>query len=266
MKKSPHICHDNALRIDWNDVLPASECTHVLGNPPFVGKKEQSKEQKADHDLIWGKEKGTGILDYVTCWYLVACKYIRESSIPVAFVSTNSISQGEQVAAMWDVLTKRSAAAIFFAHRTFAWESEARGKAHVHCVIIGFSETSSQRRRLFDYETPTSHPQEVSAANINPYLADAPNVLVRNRRKPINGAPSINYGSMMIDKARKAGDDEGLVLTAETRAKLVDACPELNRHIRHLRWQGVYQWIETLVLMACRCSTDLVEILHTSSN
>lgn len=188
LKKSPHIVHDNALRIDWNNVLPANECTHVLGNPPFVGKKEQTREQKADHALIWGGSKGTGILDYVTCWYFVAAKYIQGTDIRAAFVSTNSISQGEQVAVMWDAIKTHFSIEIFFAHRTFAWESEARGKAHVHCVIIGFAARSGLRRRLFDYETPRSDPQEVAASNINAYLADAADVIVRNRRKPINGA------------------------------------------------------------------------------
>lgn len=138
LKKKPNIHIGNALRIDWNDLLPASECSYVLGNPPFVGKKEQTTSQKAEVRSIFKGWKGAGILDYVSCWYLLAAKYVlKHPSIGVGFVSTNSITQGEQVGILWPRLLEMGVS-INFAHRTFEWMSEARGKAHVHCVIIGF--------------------------------------------------------------------------------------------------------------------------------
>ncbi len=234
---SPHIHHGNALRTDWNDwndVLPAAKCTHVLGNPPFVGKKEQTTEQKADLQAVWGDTKGTGVLDYVTCWYRKAAEFIQETAISVAFVSTNSISQGEQVAVLWEPLDARFGIDIRFAHRTFAWESEARGKAHVHCVIIGFSQGMEGRRRLFEYEHARSDPHEIQCSNINAYLTDAPTVFIRKRSSPLNAAPRICYGSMMIDKERKAGDDQGLILSPQYRQSMLAACPDLAPYIRRL--------------------------------
>ncbi|MCH8046823.1 MAG: class I SAM-dependent DNA methyltransferase [Planctomycetes bacterium] len=234
LRTSPHIHHGNALRVDWNEILPASECTHVLGNPPFVGKKEQTRSQKADLEKVWGDTKGTGILDYVTCWYRQAAEFIQGTTISVAFVSTNSISQGEQVAALWEPLNQRFRMEIEFAHRTFAWQSEARGKAHVHCVIIGFGQHLDMRRRLFEYEHLGSDPHETVCSNINAYLTDAPSVFVTKRRKPINGAPPIRYGSMMIDKDRKARDDQGLILSPQYRKEMLEECPELAPFIRRL--------------------------------
>ncbi len=235
---SPHIHHGNALPIDWNNVLPADQCTHVLGNPPFVGKKEQTREQKADLQAVWGDTKGTGVLDYVTCWYRKAAEFIQGTDISVAFVSTNSISQGEQVAVLWEPLRERYRIDIRFAHRTFAWESEARGKAHVHCVIIGFSQGEEGKRRLFEYEHAHSNPHEISCSNINANLADAPNVFIKKRSKPLGGAPPICYGSMMIDKSRKAGDDEGLILSPHYRQLMLEACPDLAPYIRRLNGGG----------------------------
>jgi hypothetical protein len=231
---SPHIHHGNALRIDWNDVLPAGKCTHVLGNPPFVGKKEQTKQQKAELQAVWKNVKGTGVLDYVTCWYRKAAEFVRGTRISVAFVSTNSISQGEQVAVLWETLHGAFGLDIQFAHRTFAWESEARGKAHVHCVIIGFRQGVEGKRRLFEYERARSDPHEICCSNINAYLTDAPSVLIKKRSKPLNGAPLICYGSMMIDKDRKAGGEEGLILSPEHRQSMIQACPDLAPYIRRL--------------------------------
>ena len=137
---TPHIVCGNALRLNWKALLSPKECSYVLGNPPFVGKKEQTAEQKSDMDAVFGKAKGSGVLDYVCAWYVKASDYIQNTRIRTAFVSTNSITQGEQVGVLWSALfAKHSRLEIHFAQRTFAWQSEASGKAHVHVVIIGFA-------------------------------------------------------------------------------------------------------------------------------
>lgn len=153
LKKSPTIACNNALRLDWKTVLPPVRCDYVLGNPPFVGKKARSAEQQTDMDLIFGDVKGTGILDYVCCWYLRAAQYIQHTQIRVCFVSTNSITQGEQPGVLWPILFRGLGLKIHFAHRTFTWESEARGKAHVHVVIIGFGAFDTQDKQIYDYES-----------------------------------------------------------------------------------------------------------------
>jgi type I restriction-modification system DNA methylase subunit len=232
LKKSPHIHCGNALRLDWKTILPPEKCSYVLGNPPFVGKKEQNAEQKADMKLIWQDEDGTGVLDYVTCWYMKAADYIRGSEIRVAFVSTNSISQGEQVGVLWRGLRRRFTLYIHFAHRTFAWESEARGKAHVHVVIIGFAAFDRPDKVIFEYPHSKAEPLKVTAARINPYLADAADVLLFKRGKPLCEVSEISYGSMANDQKR--GDDGvgNLILDVEARRKLLAETPELAPFIR----------------------------------
>ena len=234
LKSSPHIVCGNALRVDWNDVLPKEKCSFVMGNPPFVGKKEQNAEQKTDMALVWGEIKGTGVLDYVTAWYRRAAEYTLGTTIRVAFVSTNSISQGEQVGTLWEDLFHRFHLKIHFAHRTFPWMSEAKGKAHVHVVIIGFGAGDSPSKRIYDYAAGEDHVAVTAVANINPYLVAAGDITIRTRTEPINGAPLISYGSMMIDKDRKPGDDRGLILTARHRAALLAECPALAPFIRLL--------------------------------
>ena len=137
--------------MDWNDVLPADEADYVFGNPPFVGKKERTKDQRVDLEIVFGDRIAIGVLDYVTCWYRKAVDYIRGFAVEAAFVSTNSITLGEQPPVMWPALACPETA-IRFAHRTFAWTSEARGSAHVHCVIIGFGLGDSARKcTIYDY-------------------------------------------------------------------------------------------------------------------
>jgi hypothetical protein len=234
LRKRPHIECANALRTDWRKLLPPSKCSYILGNPPFVGKKEQSADQKQDMDDLLGKVKGAGVLDYVCSWYLRAAEYIDGTNISVAFVSTNSITQGEQVGVLWHELIETHGLSIHFAHTTFAWQSEARGKAHVHVVIIGFSKTAIESKELFEYDSPRGEPHRIKVKRINPYLADAPNVYVYPRSAPLNGAPAISYGSMMIDKPRSAGDDEGLVISPAERKALLAECPDLRPYIRRL--------------------------------
>lgn len=221
LKKAPHIVHGNALRIDWNEVIPAWRLSYLLGNPPFVGKKEQSTEQKADLQSVFTNMKGAGVLDFVTCWYRKASEYMADNTaIRASFVSTNSITQGEQVGILWPDLFRRGLR-IHFAHRTFQWSSEARGKAAVHCVIIGFGLQDVAEKWLFDYDTPKSAPHALKASNINAYLVDGPDIVVEKRMKPLRSAPEIVFGSKAVDFGHfviDANELEGF-LAAEPEAK-----------------------------------------------
>lgn len=225
LKKSAKICVGNALRTDWNSVLPAEQCSFVLGNPPFVGKKEQNAAQKADMGLIWGDVESAGILDYVTCWYRKAIAYIRDTSSRCALVSTNSITQGEQVAVFWGEMFRKRHAIVHFAHRTFAWMSEARGKAHVHVVIIGFGLSNYSPKRIFEYELQGGTPKSREVNFINAYLWDAADVLCAKRMTPLNGAPPMVFGSKIVD-------DGHFVLDQNERDRLLVNCPEAAPFVR----------------------------------
>lgn len=172
---------------------------YILGNPPFLGGKFQNLEQKEDMASVFRGVKGAGVLDYVTAWYIKAAQYIQDTEIGVAFVSTNSISQGEQVSILWNELIGKYRIKINFAHQTFQWNSEARGKAAVFCVIIGFGQTEQKVKRLFEYEDIKADPHERVVSNINPYLVDGPDVLLPNRSKPICPAPEMGIGNKPID-------------------------------------------------------------------
>ncbi len=222
LTRSANIAVGNALRLDWSEVLPAVQCTYVLGNPPFVGKKEQDARQKADMAAIWGSVKGAGILDYVTAWYRKATDYTAaHPSTRCAFVSTNSISQGEQVAVLWGWLLSQGIR-IQFAHRTFPWTSEARGKARVHVVIIGFARTDPARLLITEYDRRGEHPKETSAANISPYLIDGRNILLENRRRHFQEATELNYGSFALD-------DGHFTISDEEASKLKAEAPRISR-------------------------------------
>ena len=198
LRKSPKIVCGNALRLDWKEILPPERCSYVLGNPPFVGKHLMTPEQGQDMEIVWGKEKGAGLLDYVTGWYHKAGDYIQGTRIVVGFVSTNSISQGEQVGALWNPLFQHVGLKIHFAHRTFAWESEARGKAHVHVVIIGFAAFDTTNKRIYEHHEG-GNITAVEARNISPYLIDGADILVVARSKPICDVPECEYGNKPTD-------------------------------------------------------------------
>jgi hypothetical protein len=222
---SPHIIHGNALRMNWEDVVRPAELSYIVGNPPFIGKKEQKAEQKSDMDAVFGGVNGAGILDYVTAWYIKAVALMaKNSAIETAFVSTNSISQGEQVGIFWGELLKRGAK-INFAHRTFQWTNEASGMAAVHCVIIGFALHDANRKRLFDYDTLKSDPHQAVVKNINPYLVEADNILIQKRTLPICSVPAINKGS-------EATDFGHLILSAEEKQRFLDEEPQAKQYIR----------------------------------
>ena len=219
LTSSPHIVQANALRKDWNEILPREQCSFVLGNPPFIGKKARNVEQQADMEIVWSGLQGAGTLDYVTCWYRKAADYIQNIRIPVAFVSTNSISQGEQVGILWDFLFQQYGLKIHFAHRTFKWMSEARGMAHVHVVIIGFSNTDRSAKRIYDYAEGNDNATVSEATNINPYLIAANNVTLRNRQTPISNIPEAEFGSM-------PNDDGNLLFTDTEKAAFLAGEPQ----------------------------------------
>jgi hypothetical protein len=233
LKKSPRIVHGNALRLDWNDVLSPPRCSFVLGNPPFGGAKYQSAEQRADMEHVAGQMRNYGLLDYVAGWYFKAAEYIQGTRIAVGFVSTNSIVQGEQVGTLWPVLFSRGMS-IHFAHRTFPWESEARGKAHVHVVIVGFGAFDPERKRVFDYDEITERVTESAARHISPYLIEGPNTVVTNRSKPLCPVSEIGIGNKPID------DGNYLFTPAEKRA-FVGQEPRAARYFR--RWFGSDEFI-----------------------
>ena len=198
LEVSSTIVCGNALTIDWETVVPASQVSYIMGNPPFVGKHLRSETQNADMALACAPLQNFGMLDYVCAWYVKAAQFIKGTEIGVAFVSTNSITQGEQVGTLWQWLLD-CGVNIHFAHRTFRWSNDARGKAAVFCVIIGFGHQEAKIKRLYDYADPDSQPHEVIARNISPYLIDAANEIATNRSKPICEVPNMMYGSKPTD-------------------------------------------------------------------
>ena len=193
LKTNAFIVEGNALRVDWESVVPKSKLNYIMGNPPFVGARLMGKEQKADVNTIFPGWKNAGNLDYVCCWYKKAADIMQGTSVRSALVSTNSVSQGESVANLWKPLFD-DGVHIDFAYRTFRWDSEAKIKAHVHCVIIGFSvAASSTPKKLFDGD------RYQVANNINGYLLDGENVFVESRSKPICNVPEIGIGNKPID-------------------------------------------------------------------
>jgi len=206
LETSPQIVHGDALEMDWADLLSPGECSFVFGNPPFGGSKFQSTAQRAQVRRIAALSGTGGTLDYVTAWFIKAGEYARDTRIRIGFVATNSITQGEQVAQLWPILFDRCGLEIAFAHRTFAWGSDARGKAHVHVVIIGLDgrESVPGRKRLFSYPDIQGDPEETRHAVLSPYLFDAggladPHLTVRKANKPINGLRRLKTGVQMID-------------------------------------------------------------------
>ena len=197
LKSYSNIREGNALRIDWNEVIDAHRLNYIMGNPPFVGARLMMAEQKADLLDIFGKSwANVGNMDYVTGWYRKATAMMTDNhALRTALVSTNSVTQGEQVAALWKPLTEQYGVRIDFAHRTFRWDSEASLKAHVHCVIVGFSVHSPSKRQPVIYDGE----DRIAAANINGYLVDGPNVAIESRTRPLCDVPAIGIGNKPID-------------------------------------------------------------------
>lgn len=225
LKSYVNIVEGNALRMDWQEVLPPSQCNYIMGNPPFVGYSLQSKEQKADMLDIYVDEKGksyktAGKIDYVAGWYFKAAEYMQNTGVHTAFVSTNSITQGEQVAAVWKPLYDRFGIHIDFAWRTFIWNSESNEKAHVHCVIIGFScLDNNHMKNLYELSSPKM------VKDINPYLVEGKPVFIEARRKPICDVPVFVRGSQPTD-------DGNFILTAEEKDEFLAKEPQAEKFLR----------------------------------
>jgi len=209
LKKSPNIANVNALRVDWKEIISPKKLSYILGNPPFGGARLMNKIQKSEIVDTFSNIKGASNLDYVSAWYQKAASYIQgNNDIKVAFVSTNSITQGEQVGILWKHLFNSFGIKINFAHRTFKWSNEARGQAGVFVVIIGFSNIEFRNKVIWDYETPISEAHEINAKNINPYLVDAADIFIESRRKPLCNVPEISFGNMPNEGGYFLLDDE----------------------------------------------------------
>ncbi|MBR6296991.1 MAG: class I SAM-dependent DNA methyltransferase [Treponema sp.] len=219
LKSYANIIEGNALRVDWESVVPKNELSYILGNPPFVGARLMSESQKEDVISVWGNIKNIGNVDYVSCWYKKATDLMKDTNIKTALVSTNSITQGEQVAIMWKPLIKNGIT-INFAYRTFRWDSEANLKAHVHCVIIGFSFENSKEKEIYLNES-----QKAVVKNINPYLIDAPTVFIENRKTPLCNVSEMVFGNM-------ANDSGNFILSEEEAEQFIKKEPLSKDYIK----------------------------------
>ena len=250
LRTSPYIVHGDALGANWSEILPSKQCDYVFGNPPFLGAKYQTREQRAQVRRLAGLGGSGGTLDYVTAWFIKAGAYVTGSS-RIGFVATNSTTQREQVGQLWPVLFERCGLEIAFAHRTFAWGSDARGKAHVHVVILGLDRRANARKekRLFSYPDLNGNPEETPYAALSPYLFDAggladPNLTVREESGPINDMAKLIIGSKPIDGGH-------YIFGAEDRRALLeeepDAAPFLRPFVGAREYlQGGKRWILAL--------------------
>ena len=225
LKKSPTIVCGNALRLDWKKVLPSARCSYILGNPPFVGQSFQTSEQKADQNLVLSKINARGVLDYVCNWYVKAAEYLQGTRVVAGLVSTNSITQGEQAGILWNELFGRYGIKICFAHRTFAWASEARGKAHVHVVIIGFAAFNTANKRIYDYDAGGEQVAVTIVRNISPYLIEGADRAVTNRSGPLSDIPKMCWGN-------KPTDGGHFLLSPQEKTKLLEIEPAAQKFVR----------------------------------
>lgn len=248
LKKAANIWHGNALRLEWEQLLPKQAVLdgaidlYILGNPPFVGKHNRTTAQTCDMDIACRVLQGYGMLDYVCAWYVKAAQLMQHTPIKAAFVSTNSITQGEQVGVLWPYLLHQGIK-IHFAHRTFRWTNEARGNAQVYCVIIGFAAVDTTTKHLYDYETPRSEAVEIAAKNISPYLVDTADIVITSRNRAISDAPQILYGSKPVDDGQFFFTElemQNLIIKAPDALKfirpVVSAHEFLNGEKRYCLW------------------------------
>ena len=224
IKASPHIVCANALTTDWATLSPSFD--YIFGNPPFLGKKEQGVGQKADMQKVFALKKPSSVLDFVTAWYKKAVDFTEGTPTECAFVSTNSICQGEHIPAFWNPYILPRNIHINFAHQTFKWSNEAKGKAAVHCVIVGFAFVNRKDKRLFVYDKPDGQPKETHVKRINPYLYDAADPYTERRDKPVNAPLPMCYGNIPLDWGT-------LMLTAEERAQFIASDSRSEPLIKH---------------------------------
>ena len=225
LKNKGNIVCANALTKDWASVLVPEMCDYVIGNPPFIGAKFMGDEQRADVARVFGSIHNAGLLDFVAAWYVKAAHYVKANpAVRVAFVSTNSITQGEQVGVLWSWMLAQGMQ-IQFAHRTFQWSNDAKGVAAVHCVIIGFGAASLPGKTIYQYDDIRGEPLALPVANINPYLIDGPDVIAAARMKPVSRVPVIANGSIPADGGH-------LILTLQEKDELLSAEPTAAAWIR----------------------------------
>ena len=243
LKKSAKIVHGNALRIDWEEVVPKTELSYILGNPPFVGSKLLDKSQRKDMANIFSNVKNGKILDYVAAWYMLSAKYIQNTRIKCAFVSTNSITQGEQVGVLWNELLNNYGIKIHFAHNTFKWSNGAKGKAAVYCVIVGFASFDTNNKTLFLYSDIKGEPDAMKCKNISPYLVDAKDLVISSRSQPICNVNQIAFGNMPLDGGSLlfSNEDKQDFINIEKESKkwfrpLISAKEYLNNQKRWCLW------------------------------
>lgn len=237
LKTYTNIHEGNALRMDWENVVPKHELNYIMGNPPFVGASMMNKQQKAEAIAIFGKIKLSNSIDYVGAWYYKASEMLTRTHIKAALVSTNSITQGEQVAALWKPLFEKYNIHIDFAYKTFRWDSEASLKAHVHCVIIGFSNSASISEKIL-----FSNGMMQKVTNINAYLLDAPNVFVTSRSKPLCNVPKLTKGNQPTDNGN-------FILNEKERKELLAKDKSLEKCIR--RYVGAKDFLNNNEIRYC---------------
>ncbi len=222
------IINNNSLHIEWKLKKKDKTFNYILGNPPFRGKQYQSDEQKNDIDKIFNGLNGTGVLDYVACWYIKAADYMKANpETRTALVSTNSISQGEQTGLLWNILLKTYKFKIQFAHQTFKWHNESAGVAGVDCVIVGFGKENIKEKYIFEYSDIKGEPKKIKVRNISPYLVQGNDTVILKRRSPICAVPEISFGSMPNDGGH-------LLLSNEERSEIIKKEPDSKKWIRPL--------------------------------
>ncbi len=227
LEATPNIIQANALDMSWEDLVSRDNISYILGNPPYGGYSLQSNTQKEEMKRVFSdKIKSYGKLDYVSAWFLKSQEFIKDTDIQVAFVSTNSITQGEQVGILWDYLLSEGIT-INFAHRTFDWSNQSRGDAAVYVVIIGFGYINKTRKVIYNYNDLSSDPEVIVATNINPYLIDFKNVIIKTRKRAICDIPPIRKGNIPVDGGH-------LLLTDEERVEYLNDEPLGEKYIRPL--------------------------------
>jgi hypothetical protein len=272
LKKSANIVHANSLQIPWEDVISSDKLTYILGNPPFIGSKLLNTNQRKEMETIFLNVKNGKVLDYVTAWYLKASKYIKNTKIKVAFVSTNSISQGEQVGILWKELFSNYGIKIHFAHQTFNWNNEAKSNAAVHVVIVGFASFDTINKRIFEYENIKAEAHEKNAKNINPYLVEGDDLIIESRNNPMCKIPKMNFGNMPLDGGNLIIEDSEKeeFLRKEPNAKdyilpLVSAREYLNGKFRWCLWLENISPKELRIMPTIMERVEKVRIFRESS-